>query len=98
MAEEKKLWFLMRGIKQKLLVGLVRNPPNTVSKFITEAVTIEKALEMRTTRYNRHASFNCADAFSTDDLRETIRAIVREELRKLLPSMQPQGNSIADLV
>ena len=100
MPEEKKVRFLMRGVKEQLFAGLMRNPPNTVQEFLSEATTIEKTLEMRTRQYNRRAFQDSAavHAFGSDDLRETIRAIVREELRKLLPSPQPQVDSIADVV
>lgn len=46
MAEEKKLRFPMRGFKQELFAGLIRNLPKTVSTFLTKSMTIEKALEM----------------------------------------------------
>lgn len=75
MAEDKKLRFLMRGVKQELFAGLVHNSPNTVDKFLTEAKTIEKALEMRTRQYDCRSStanFSEAHALSTDDVRETI--------------------------
>ncbi|XP_075750127.1 uncharacterized protein LOC142814763 [Rhipicephalus microplus] len=100
MPEEKKVRFLMRGVKQELSAGLMRNPPNTVEEFVSEATTIEKTLDMRTRQYNRRLTPECAaaQASDSDDLRETIRAIVREELRKLLPSAQPQVDSIADIV
>ncbi|XP_077557625.1 uncharacterized protein LOC144172908 [Haemaphysalis longicornis] len=52
MTEENKLLFLMRGVKEKLFAGLLRNPPKTVAEFVREASTIEKALEMRTKQYD----------------------------------------------
>ena len=100
MPEDKKLRFLMRGVKQELFAGLMRSPPSTVQEFVSEATTIEKTLEMRTRQYNRRSiqESPAVHALGSDDLRETIRAIVREELRKLLPSAQPQVDSIADMV
>ncbi|XP_077535994.1 uncharacterized protein LOC144148314 [Haemaphysalis longicornis] len=105
MTEEKKLRFLMRGVKEELFAGLVRNPPKTVAEFVTEASTIEKALKMRAKQYNRNfvGAANANDFGSTripaDSLRETIRAIVREELRKLLPTPpQPQVASLTDVI
>uniref|UniRef100_A0A224Z9Y8 Tick transposon n=1 Tax=Rhipicephalus zambeziensis TaxID=60191 RepID=A0A224Z9Y8_9ACAR len=101
MSGEKKLRFLIRGVKQELFAGLVRNPPKTVMEFVSEATTIEKALEMRTRQHNRRIpTTNCGEvqSFQSDDFRETIRAIVREELRRLMPSPQPQVDSIADIV
>lgn len=47
MAEENNLQFLMRGVKEDMYAGLVRNPPKTVAEFVTEDSTNEKALEMR---------------------------------------------------
>ncbi|XP_077538644.1 uncharacterized protein LOC144151464 [Haemaphysalis longicornis] len=105
MTEEKKLRFLMRGVKEELFAGLVRNPPKTVAEFVTEASTIEKALEMRAKQYDRNfvGAANANDFGSTripaDSLRETIRAIVREELRKLLPTPpQAQVASLTDVI
>ncbi|XP_077558020.1 uncharacterized protein LOC144173494 [Haemaphysalis longicornis] len=104
MAEEKKLRFLMRGVKE-LFAGLVRNPPKTVAEFVTEASTIEKALEMRAKQYDRNfvgtANVNYVDSMRipADSLRETIRAVVREELRKLLPTPpQPQAASLTEVI
>ena len=48
MTEEKKLRFLMRGVKQELFACLVRNPPKTVADFASEAAALEKTLEIRT--------------------------------------------------
>ena len=101
MPEDKKVRLLMRGVKQELFAGLVRHPPTTVAEFLTEATTIEKTLDMRTKQYNRSplsAAYSEMHPLATDDLRETIRAIVREELRKLLPTPQHQVHSIADVV
>ena len=100
MSEEKKVRFLMRGVKEHLFTGLMRNPPKTVTEFLSEATTIEKTLEMRARQYNRRALTNYADAqaLGADDLRETIRAVVREELQKLFPRSQPHVASIADVV
>ncbi|XP_037509562.1 activity-regulated cytoskeleton-associated protein-like [Rhipicephalus sanguineus] len=50
MTEEKKLRHLMRGVKQDLFAGLVRNPPRTVAEFRSEATTIERALQQRSRR------------------------------------------------
>uniref|UniRef100_L7LUP6 Putative tick transposon n=1 Tax=Rhipicephalus pulchellus TaxID=72859 RepID=L7LUP6_RHIPC len=100
MTEEKKVCLLMRGVKQELFAGLMRNPPKTVQEFVTEATTIEKTLEMRTRQYNRRLTQDSAavQAVSSDDLRETIRAVVREELRRMFPSCQPQVAAITDIV
>ena len=100
MPEDKKVCFLMRGVKQELFAGLMRNPPCTVQEFISEATTIEKTLEMRTRQFNRRSTPAYADVqpLCSDDLRETIRAIVREELRKLAPLAPPEVTSIADVV
>ncbi|XP_077557682.1 uncharacterized protein LOC144172962 [Haemaphysalis longicornis] len=65
MTEENKLRFLMRGVKEELFAGLVRNPPKTVAEFVTEASTIEKALDMRAKHYDQNyvgmANANCVD-------------------------------------
>uniref|UniRef100_L7LW83 Putative tick transposon n=1 Tax=Rhipicephalus pulchellus TaxID=72859 RepID=L7LW83_RHIPC len=100
MPEDKKVRFLMRGVKQELFAGLMRNPPSTVQEFVSEVTTIEKTLEMRTRQYNRRSIQDgpALHTIGTDDLRETIRAVVREELRRMIPSFQPQVASIADIV
>lgn len=104
MAEEKKVRFLMRGVKQELFAGLIRNPPKTVAEFVTEASMIERTLDMRSRQYDRPLntlSVNPVNApgLATEDLRETIRAVVREELRKLFPATpQPQVASLTDVV
>ncbi|CAN8002491.1 unnamed protein product [Ixodes pacificus] len=53
MAEDKKLRILMRGVKEQLFAGLVRNPPKTIAEFVAEASTIERTLDMRTRQYDR---------------------------------------------
>ena len=91
MTEEKKLRFLMRGVKQELFACLVRNPPKTVADFASEAAALEKTLEIRTRQYDRPVNALAQEtisggAISSDSLRETIRAVVREELRKMFPT------------
>lgn len=87
MAEDKKLRHLMRGVKQELFAGLVRNPPHTVTEFITEASTMERTLEQRARQYDRNQNCASVDMLSAalgsspDALRELIRSVVREELR-----------------
>lgn len=96
MAEDKKLRHLMRGVKQELFAGLVRNPPRTVLEFINEASTTERTLEQRSRQYDRSQSCTSVDvlsaalATSPDALRELIRSVVREELRRpqLPPALQ----------
>ena len=68
--------------------------------LLSEATTIEKTLEMRTRQFNRRSTPGYADIQSlcSDDLRETIRAVVREEIRRMFPSCQPQAASITDIV
>lgn len=105
MSEEKKVRFLMQGVKEQLFAGLVRSPPTTVAEFISEASTIEKALDMRARQYQRTTvSMNAASAgeavqFSSESLRDTIRAIVREEVAKYLRiPPQPQVATVSDII
>lgn len=104
MTEEKKLRFLMRGVKQELFACLVRNPPKTVAEFAAEAAAMEKTLEVRTRQYDRPVNALVSEtigagATSSDTLRETIRAVVREELRKLFPTTpEPQVASLTDVI
>ncbi|KAG0434787.1 hypothetical protein HPB47_018889 [Ixodes persulcatus] len=88
--EEKKLRVLMRGVKENIFGGLVRSPPTTVEGFITEATNIERALQARAAHYHRGpgvAAFSSSGCNNTD-IREIIRDIVREELKKLLPAAE----------
>ncbi|XP_075529543.1 uncharacterized protein LOC142561134 [Dermacentor variabilis] len=105
MIEEKKLRHLMRGVKQELFAGLVRNPPHSVAEFRTEATTIEKALQQRAHPYNRDVTSAPADILSagpgsnTEALRELVRSIVKEELRKLqLPEATPTVSTLAAVI
>lgn len=95
---EEKLPFLMRGVKKRLFVGLVRNPPKT-DEFLTKATKTETPLDKRTRQYNHRSTVNYSEAhaLSTDELHETLRVIMREKLRKVLPSSQLQADSIADI-
>lgn len=87
MPEDKKVRHLMRGVKEQLFAGLVRNPPVSVAEFMKEAAAMERALQQRSMQYGRPShplDLNCQaitsgnpDEFS---LRQLIRAIVREEL------------------
>lgn len=105
MTEEKKLRHLLRGVKEELFAGLVRNPPRTVAEFRTEATTIEKALQQRARHYNRDTSGAPVNVFSAgigsnaEALRELVRSIVQEELRKLQqPQVAPTVSSLAAVI
>ncbi|KAM7290523.1 uncharacterized protein ISCGN_027145 [Ixodes scapularis] len=102
--EEKKLRILMRGVRDDIFGGLVRNPPTTVDAFVTEATNIERALQARASHYQRQPSVTATALLSGEnapgtDIREIIREVVREELRKLLPTTgRPPTISIAEAV
>ncbi|CAN7937512.1 unnamed protein product, partial [Ixodes hexagonus] len=104
MAEDKKLRILMRGVKEQLFAGLARNPPKTIAEFVAEATTIERTLDMRTKQYDRpvpaiSAAYAESGGVDTQTLRDTVRIVVREELRKLLPTtQQPQVSSLSDVI
>lgn len=106
MPEERKVRHLMRGVKEQLFAGLVRDPPATVADFTREATTMEHALEQRFRQYVRQtdpATSNCHSLSTsncgTADLREIIRSIVREELQKLhVAGHQPNVDAISDVV
>ncbi|XP_070385306.1 BEN domain-containing protein 5-like [Dermacentor albipictus] len=105
MAEDKKLRHLMRGVKQELFAGLVRNPPRSVAEFRSEATTMEKTLQQRARQYNKDvcvASFDVGSGAlpnNMDILREMVRSVVREELQKLqLAQSPPTVFSLADVV
>ncbi|XP_077547972.1 uncharacterized protein LOC144160606 [Haemaphysalis longicornis] len=96
MSEEKKLRHLMRGVKQDVFAGLVRNPPQSVSAFLAEATAIERALLQRARQYSRDITFMSSDAPSVEQgnggLRELVRSIVREELQNLHGVQQLQAS------
>lgn len=102
MTEEKRVGYLMRGVKESLFAGLIRNPPKTVAEFAQEACTIERTLDARTRQYNRPLQINSAGpepSTTPTDWREVVREVVREELRRLMPSFaQPQAASLFDAV
>lgn len=102
MAEEKKLRYLLRGVKEQLFAGLVRNPPTTVAEFTKEATAIERALQQRYRQYDRANSPTNASLLPEGggtSLREVIREIVREEIRQLgIAPMAPAVASVADVV
>lgn len=103
MPEDKMVGYLMRGVKESLFAGLIRNPPKTIDEFAQEARTIERTLDARTRQYNRPLQLNALYSepmTTTNDLREVIREVVREELRRLLPfaSQPPQAASLLDVV
>lgn len=103
MPEEKKLGFLIRGVKEELFAGLMRNPPQTVSQFVTEAAAMEKILDVRRRQYGRPAPVGGTspaelNAVTVSNLRDTIKAVVQEELRKMFPSSCPQVATLSDVV
>lgn len=89
MTDEKKVRHLMRGVRQEIFAGLMRNPPRTTSEFTVEATAIERALQQRARQYCRTGTAvtnaNCMAGLESNghDLRELVRQIVREELQSL---------------
>ncbi|XP_077484171.1 uncharacterized protein LOC144094125 [Amblyomma americanum] len=100
MSEEKKVRLLMSGVKGELFGAMTRSPPPTVEEFLREATSIEKTLEMRNRNSTAARTRQTTPELSvaTDDLRETIRAVVREELQSIFPSSQPQVAEVAEIV
>lgn len=98
LSEDKKVVYLLCGVKQELFTGMVHNPPKTIAEFLTEATGIEKTLEMRAPQYNHQVLSPKSEiqALRSDELRETIRVVVCEELQRMFPSTQPKVASIAD--
>lgn len=72
----------MQGVEQELFPGLVRKPPVTIAEFLAKAAIIKKALDMRTRQYDCRSTTDYVDvqAHRADDLRKTIRTVVREEM------------------
>lgn len=103
--KKKILRVLMKGVKSKILGGLVRNPPTIVDGFVTEATNIERALTARARHYHRIndvstlASARSEFSTSADEVREVIRDVVRKELKNLPPAADPPASlSIAEVV
>lgn len=103
MPEAKKVSHLMRGVKEQLFAGLVRNPPTSVDEFSKEATSIERALHLRYRQYDRptHSapiSVAASTTATTPDegsLRQLIREIVQEEVKKLVA--KPNDCAIASV-
>ncbi|KAG0410343.1 hypothetical protein HPB47_012530, partial [Ixodes persulcatus] len=92
---------LIRGVKENIFGGLVRSPPTTVEGFITETTNIERALQARAAHYHRAPGIAAflSSSCNTTDIREIIRDVVREEIKKLLPAAaSPDSPSIAEIV
>lgn len=103
MAEEKKIQYLMRAVKEQLFIGLIRNPPKTIAEIVTEAATLEKTVELRARQYSRNfpaLTFGKmdSDALDGNSLRATIQTIFREELQKLLPAASPHVAAVTSIV
>lgn len=106
MPEEKKVRHLMRGVKEQLFAGLVRNPPTTVAEFVSEATTMERTLQQRSSQYERHDITATACSLGSDSekqvLADFIRSVVRDELRQLQAvapvGPQPPMTALADVI
>lgn len=96
----------MRGVKEQLFAGLVRNPPSTVAEFLHEATTMERMLRQRSSQYERPSNLSSVssslatpDVTSARELTELVRSIVREELQKLhAASPPPHVAALTDVV
>lgn len=105
MPEEKKLRYLMRGVKEQLFAGLVRSPPKSVAEFLTEATTMERVLHQRSALLNRQVNSASPTEFSAsfgsnsiEWIREIVRSVVREEIAKLHGARQPEVSSITNII
>ncbi|KAG0429790.1 hypothetical protein HPB47_023312 [Ixodes persulcatus] len=78
--DDKKLRVLVRGVRDDIFGGLVRNPPTAVEAFVTEATNIERTLQARASHYQRHPGVAASTLFNgetspvTPDICEIIRA------------------------
>lgn len=99
----------MRGVKEEIFAGLVRNPPRSVPEFVAEATAIERALQQRARQHYRpevtvsNTTFLTALEGNVDGLRELVRRIVREELQAIhqgqgVPPQVPIAEIIGDKV
>ncbi|XP_049525512.1 uncharacterized protein LOC125946417 [Dermacentor silvarum] len=103
MAETKKVRLLMRGVKEQLFAGLMRNPPATVAEFVSEATTMERALQQRSQQYDRQSTVAAVSCFTCGHdlaaLRELVRTVVREELEEVSKtSCQPTVTALGDII
>ncbi|XP_049274344.1 uncharacterized protein LOC125759517 [Rhipicephalus sanguineus] len=90
--------YVLVPTRQQATLDLVLcNDPSVVTK----AATLEKALEICTRQYNHRmptSSYGDVEALGTNDLLETIRVVVREEMQKMFPRSQAQVDSIAVII
>lgn len=100
MSEEKKVRHLMRGVKEQLFAGLVRNPPATVGDFVREATMMERSLQQGTMQYGRQSNLAaCTSSFDERALRELVRSVVREELQALQQGdCRPTFAAVTDVI
>lgn len=78
---------------------MMQNPPKTTEQLLSEATNIEKMPQMQNMQYNHRRLMTHRTKFqslSTDDLCETIRAGMWEELH--FPSSEPQMSYITDII
>lgn len=82
MPEDKKVRLLMRGVKEQLFAGLVRNPPTTVSQFVREATVVERMLRQRLSQYERQTTMTAACSLvPANDDRESLTKLIRQVVR-----------------
>nr|XP_037270375.1 uncharacterized protein K02A2.6-like [Rhipicephalus microplus] len=85
-AEEKKLRHLMRGVKEEIFAGVVRNLPRTVAEFRSQPTTMQRTQQQRARQYNRNVNVCPASVVSVtltnniDVLREVVRAVTPGEV------------------
>lgn len=100
MTEEKKAEFLMRGTKQTLFAGFVRNPPKTVTEFARKASKSKwpSTSELGSTTLS-YRPVNPETMTTVNYRTEVICRVVRGDLcHLLLPFSQPQAASFLNVV
>lgn len=88
----------MQGVRDNIIGGLVRNPATTLESFVSEATKLERALLERANQYKQFTGTtimvpsNCSTGSDSSELspvREIVRDIICQELRKLVPAADP---------
>lgn len=95
----------MLGVKDGIFGRLVCNPPTTVQGFVTVTTNMERAMLARETHYQRHPGVDAPSSSGLDhgsslpEIRKIIREVVRDDLKKVLPTAgRPASLSIAEVV
>lgn len=78
MTEEKKVKFLMHGVKNQFFASLMHQLPKTIVEFTQEASMIEKTVDIPTRQYYGFAQVCAIHPATTTTTSESLWAIIWE--------------------